>query len=108
GAEVGRSPEVTVPITLQPEVTGSPSLLNNYLSYWVTIVARLKPGVTRQRAQANLAVLFEHAWNESAAVAPVPQRNEIQRFRRNLRLEVQSAATGVVSEIREQFSFPLL
>ena len=29
-------------------------------------------------------------------------------FRRNLRLEVQSAATGVVSEIREQFSFPLL
>jgi hypothetical protein len=61
GAEVGRSPEVTVPITLQPEVTGSPSLLNNYLSYWVTIVARLKPGVTRQQAQANLAVVFEHA-----------------------------------------------
>jgi len=48
---VGRAPEVIVPITLQPEITGARSLSEDYLAYFVTVVGRLRPGVTTQQAQ---------------------------------------------------------
>jgi predicted permease len=108
GAEVGYSPEVMVPITMQPQIAGPQSLLSDYLAYWVTIVGRLKPGDTMHQAQADLAVLSQHAWAESATMASPAQRKEIQELLPRVHLEPQSAATGVISGLRVKYSFPLL
>jgi len=56
GLIVGFSPDVWTPMSMQRAV--SPGLnLNERRMHWLLAVGRLKPGVTRQQAAADLAVL---------------------------------------------------
>jgi len=59
GTYVGVVPDLFVPITLQPRLIGvaSATALEDRGSRWVQAVARLAPGLTRERAQAELDAL---------------------------------------------------
>lgn len=57
----GYDPGAFVPISMSDVVmpwAAQRNNLTNHLSIWLTIVARLKPGVTRMQAQATLAQLW--------------------------------------------------
>jgi predicted permease len=59
GLQMGTSMEVFVPLTMQPLIlpraqNGSVSLLDNPQSWWVQVLARLRPEVSEARAQAEL------------------------------------------------------
>jgi putative ABC transport system permease protein len=57
----GYRPSIFVPVTMSEVAmpwTTSRHNLDNHLSLWLTVVARLKPGVTIPQAQASLAPLW--------------------------------------------------
>jgi len=54
GPEIGRRLDVIVPIGTEPLMRGSASVLDARLNWWLTILARLKPGQTIAQAAAAL------------------------------------------------------
>jgi predicted permease len=66
GLTMGNSPRVFVPLTMQPVLlpraqligTGNQSLLDNPQSWWVSIMARLRPDVPEAQAQAAFDVVL--------------------------------------------------
>jgi predicted permease len=59
GLELGAVDDIRLPITLQPYMDGSRSRLESAQEWWLQILGRLKPGVTRQQADRVLAAHFE-------------------------------------------------
>ncbi len=55
---VGEAPELFVPIVQKPILTPRWQDLENRRSSWLNVLARLAPGVSRERAEAGMAPLF--------------------------------------------------
>ncbi len=110
GVDLGTASQVFVPIMMRPQLT---PLLNEQLDFnnrrtrWVNVFGRLKPGVSRQQAQASLQPFFhgmlevevkEKAFNKAAA--------EIRaRFLQNV-IVVRPGSQGK-PRIRELLAAPL-
>jgi predicted permease len=106
GARLGNAPDITAPIMMQPSLGGGRSMLQSK-GQWVNIFGRLKPRVSREQAQGQIAVLFYQAIDDRIALAPVGQRQSARKFRDENRFELSPAATGILSSLRKQFSLPL-
>ena len=104
GLEVGREADIFVPLMMQPTVMPA---VENWLddsinmSFWLTVVGRLKGDRTPQQAAAVLAGLdvLEPLMTKPRTRGEPPQRIPE-------RLGLTSAATGL-SSLRQQFSTPL-
>jgi predicted permease len=58
----GNEPDVLVPLTMYPVTTPSAAASwNTPMSAWLSVVARLKPGVSLEQAQAGMPVLWSQA-----------------------------------------------
>jgi hypothetical protein len=66
GVIVGTSPDFYMPLAFEPLVHGKESLLQSSGSIWLTTWARLKPGVSRTTASAEMGPLFHAVMNETA------------------------------------------
>jgi predicted permease len=106
GVRIGNSPDVTAPIMMQPLLGGGRSMLQSR-GQWVNILGRLKPGVGREQAQSQLAVLFYQMIDDQIAASPVERREAARKFRDSNRFELGPAAAGILSDLRKQFSGPL-
>jgi predicted permease len=92
GVEVGNSPDFYLPL-------GDNTPIDDYRrAQWVTILARLKPGVPLAQAQAGLEPLFEQNVRESL----LP---EIEKHEMMARLVLTPAGRGI-SDLRARFSLP--
>jgi len=88
GLQMGEQTQIFVPLTMQPLVvpraqlteSGNSSLLNNPQSWWVLILARLRPDVPEARAQAALDVVLRQT-----AIATLPKAKGMDQF--HLKLE---------------------
>ncbi len=88
GLTMGSAARLFVPLTLQPLLmprvqkigAGTRSLLENPESWWVAIMARLRPGVSETRAQAVLDVVLRQT-----AMATLPQARGLDQFHLRLR-----------------------
>jgi predicted permease len=85
GLQMGSPMQIFVPITMQPLIlpkaqNGSISLLNNPQSWWVQIVARLKPDVSEVRALGELDAVLRQT-----AMPVLKRTGELDRF--HLRFE---------------------
>jgi predicted permease len=102
GVEVGTSPDLFVPMMMQPVVMPvSEDLLTNPMQYvtWVHAIARLAPGLSPPQAAAALAPLaqqdvFRPQDKRTGGKSPAPT------------LSLEWAANGL-SDLRDQFSTPL-
>ena len=79
----GYRPGVFVPISM--EDVAMPWMaprenLTNHQSIWITLVARLKPGVTREQAEASLAPL----WHSLRANELTLYKSRSERFKKEL------------------------
>jgi predicted permease len=66
---VGSSPEITVPVAMQPLVMQAAGakeipILENPAYWWLRIMGRLKPGVTPEQAHAHLDPIFQQGVSE--------------------------------------------
>ena len=103
GVEVGQSPDLYLPVMMQPGVLptfGSLLETPDVFSTWLRLIGRLKPGVSLEQAPARLNALAGHPATEWRV------RNKFSGQFEETRLVVRSAAAGL-SDLRRQFSQPL-
>ena len=105
GLEVGRAPDIWVPLVMQPTVMpAAENWLGEHMSrtFWLTLVGRVKPEYTLQQAESMLAGLdvLDPLMTKPARPGEQPQAIPEQ-------LSLSPAATGI-SNLRQQFSQPLL
>ncbi len=94
------SPQVYLPLhsyllTQPARRTGDGKLFLEKSGYWLDVMARLKPGVTRQRAQAALDPVFAEYFRQSSGDTP-----------QKARMLVMGGAGGLDS-LRHRYSKPL-
>lgn len=58
GIQPGFVPEIYLPITMSPSLAAAPAGLDNHKDYWIKLIGRLKPGISRERAAAGIAPLY--------------------------------------------------
>ena len=115
GLQPGERIAVSVPLTAATQVLSGFAaagtrfdVLSSPLRNWLYVMARLKPGITNERAAANLAPLFRQATREAAAgLAGLPFDSPAAR--RNMlatTLQLNSGGQGLAA-LRQRFSKPL-
>src|SRR5262245_28545879 len=102
GVDVGRSPELYVPMMMQPQVSGFSGRLQMRNNFWITVMARLKPGVSEQQAEIATTLLFQQSNREAPGIS-----GRLRDFLLNQQIQLESASKGM-SSLRNQFRKPLL
>ena len=88
-------------MVMEPAFHDEKSWLDQPDYHWLRILGRLKPGVSREQAQAALAVIHRQVQSD------IPMNDWSPAERKDFlstRLEVTSAAGGIVFGLPEQFS----
>lgn len=98
GEAVGRMPDIWVPMAMHPTLHAGPSLLGDPTTGWLKAMARLRPGVTPQQAEAALALLLGRLQADPATLGGMPRHIGT--------LQVADGSQGM-TRLREQFSLPL-
>jgi len=96
GIDLGASPDIRVPVVMQAEMLVSPSRLENPREWWLEIIGRLKPGVSREAAEQELDLSFQRFSALSARDSPQDRR-----------LIVLDGSRGVPN-LQNRFARPLL
>jgi len=104
GLQMGERIQVFVPLTMQPLLipreqlteSGSTSLLTNPQSWWVLILARLRPDVPEARAQAALDLVLRQT-----ARATLPHSKALDQ----LHLKLEPGSRGL-DYLRDQYAKP--
>jgi predicted permease len=103
GMEVGRYFDVAVPLCAEPLVNGEQSMLNNGTGWWLTVMGRLRPGWTEERAAAHLASISPGVFEASLPANYPP--DSVKAYR-EFKLTTFPAASGV-SDLRDNYENPL-
>jgi predicted permease len=109
GVEPGRAPQIRIPITMKDDLPRSDFLrLNNDRFRWTEVFGRLKPGMTREKAQAGLQPLFHQILNREVTEKPFAKASPIvkQEFLR-MWMEAMPGSKGR-SNLRKTYANPLL
>jgi putative ABC transport system permease protein len=102
GVEVGSKFDVAIPICAAAIFDGKESRLDRRSWWWLSIIGRVKPGISHDQLKARLAVLSPQVFGGAVPDwSPADQQN----FRQRVLLSVP-AATGT-SYLRTQFKRPL-
>ena len=92
----GLSPEVLAPIEIEEMLWPAYRMLSTRAYCWMNIVGRLKPGIARQRAQAEVAPVYRQLIQEEARTIPASWSGR-ERFL-SRRLELVPAGRGIEPE----------
>ena len=101
GVDPGTTPDFYLPMhagLLLPDPRPDADSFVNQNLYWIEILARLRPGVSREQAQAALAGPF-HQWVETTAT------NDVQRG--NLPMLLVTEGAGGLDGLRQWYSQPV-
>jgi predicted permease len=95
GLQVEASQDLWLPLAMEPVITPSDRDRRQ-----ISLMGRLKPGVSMEQARAEMAVLYESTLDDDARVSGNP-------YIRKLKFEMEPAGAGL-SILRENFAKPLL
>jgi predicted permease len=107
GLVAGSTPDLFVPIAMKREITPTWFALDDRRTSWLTVVARLKPGVPPARATAETRVLFAGLIDELLVELKRPRDSRLGQMLVGLRLELLPAAQGV-NELKREFESALI
>jgi predicted permease len=99
GLEVGRGTQVFAPICAEPVFRGPNTFLDQRSAWWLTLMARTRPGADPTQVQIALNALAAQAF---AATVPQRLRPEQQRNYLKNTLAAAPAAHGV-SDLRQKY-----
>ena len=104
GDVVGEQMSLYVPLSMQPEIVRGRHWRNTPNTSWLSVIGRLKPGVTTAEAEANLNVVFQQAQkSDYGASLSSDDRKAIS----DLHIKV-SPGGGGLSDLRANYRTPLL
>jgi len=103
GVDTGESFDVAIPISAEAIINSGMSCLDHRSCWWLTVMGRLRPGVTPQQASASLAVM-----SPVVLGATVPERwtADMQANYRKRTFMLVPAAKGSAG-LRRQYETPL-
>ena len=107
GLQVGDSPDVTVPMMMLGQLQPGPPDWDGPFDSWLQFMGRLKPGVTRQQAQAEFDVIYRQIITDLKPKAAPDQKAMVEQMLRKGRLKLTSGAKGYEWGLRHDFSLPL-
>jgi predicted permease len=100
GLEVGRSYDVAVPICSQAVLWNEGAWLDEGTVWWLNVMGRLKPGSSREKANAQLAVISHGIFQ-----ATLPSNYPAETVQDYLKFELTAVPAGSgVSWLRNQYS----
>jgi predicted permease len=103
GVSIGQSPDVWIPLAMEKEISPGWNGLDKNLFQSLYIVARRRPGVRMEQAEANTNLLFKQTLHRYVGQQPSQQQlNDIE----HAQIVLTPAATGL-SQLRREFSSPL-
>jgi predicted permease len=103
GLTVGQAPDLWVPLAMEKDISPGWNGLPDTMFQSLHLIARRKPGVSEQQAQAETNLLFRRILSDCVAARPASWKLEaIQRAH----IDLTPAATGR-SSLRAQFALPL-
>ena len=103
GVRVRRPPDFWLPLSFHEQVELRPSFLTNKEAYWLTLVARLKTGVTMDQAQAAVNLQLRQHLTEQAGNQLTEER---QKGIQNTYITLAEGQGGL-SGLRKIYSKPL-
>jgi predicted permease len=103
GANVGDTADLTLPLGVLPQIRPDRAYLVDSTSWWLRVLARPQPGISREQAKARLAVVW-HSMRESIidGMSPGARRRMEQSTP-----DLTPGGTGY-TDLRRQFRRPLL
>jgi len=104
GTQVGSSPAIFIPIMMLQQVNANARNWNSRHYWWLTPLARLKPGVSVQRATADADVLYKQIEQNDPERRPTPAYDKGREFRNRA---VLLPGSGGYSGLRNRLSKPL-
>lgn len=100
GLEVGRSYDVAVPICSQAVLWSEGTWLDEGTVWWLNVMGRLKPGSTREKANAQLPVISPRIFQ-----ATLPSNYPAENVKDYLKFKLAAVPAGSgVSWLRDQYS----
>lgn len=102
----GRFPAVYVPITMQRTVQPEWVYLNDRKGYWIDLVGRLQPGLTRVQAEASINQLYLALRRTEVPLLVNPTPKDLKDFLDKAHLNLEAGAYGF-SPFREDARLPL-
>ena len=106
GIVVGESPDVLVPVMMKAQMTPTWDDLQNRRSRWLTVMARLKPGVSAEQAESAMNVIYRQINEQELKEIQNPSQSFRERFV-SKHLFLRPGQKGR-SDLRQQFSTPIL
>ena len=104
GTSIGNHSDLFIPIMMMPTVNPPARGWNTRHWWWLTVMARLKPGVTPAAASSELNVLWQQILKADPEYKPPPPyAKDSRKFDRMVAI----AGSGGWSYFRVQFSKPL-
>jgi predicted permease len=104
GDVVGEEVAMYVPLSMQPEIVRGRHWRNAPNTSWLSLMGRLKPGLTAAQAQANLNLVFEQAKKGDYGATPSSDDRDAIR---DLQISVSAGGSGF-SSLRGDYRIPLL
>jgi len=103
GVEVGRTFDVAIPVCADPLIQGENARLDGRSDWWLSLIGRLKPGWTVQRASAQLDAMSPALFE--ATLPPKYQADDAKTYLAD-KLKAFPAENGF-SDLRSDYSNPL-
>ena len=80
GVEIGSTPDLFIPLTMKAQM--APNMLQTLedrTDHWLPVIGRLKPGITRARAQAELQPIYQPILESDAKLLKL-SGDDLKRF----------------------------
>ena len=106
GIVVGENPDVMVPVTMKAQMTPTWDDLQSRTSRWLTIMARLKPGISAAQAETAMNVVYRQINEEELKQLTNVSQLFHDRFL-SKHLFLRPGMRGR-SDLRQQFTTPIL
>ncbi len=104
GIRPGFSPDLWIPLSMQPYLPGQTDWLKSPSDTFLNVVGRLRPGSTREQAEAAMNVVFQQ--NLPRYIAALPPNSDAGTPNQKPHIRMTSAARGI-SALRRDFKQPL-
>ena len=94
GVQVGKTPDLYVPMMMTPQMTEYGETLDGWNDYWITLLARRKPGVSEKQAQAGINAAYKPLLEEQLPLIKSDWNEKKRQLFLDKKIALASGANG--------------
>ena len=94
GVQVGKTPDIYVPMMMTPLMTEYGETLDGWNDYWMTLLARRKPGVSEKQAEAGINAAYKPLLEEQLPLIKSDWNEKKRQLFLDKKIALASGANG--------------